>query len=205
MRKLLFGLLAACPFLSGVCLAQANAINIYCGACRDAHEFPDDFANFAFNQIYGPDGWLPPRLADDFFVTNATGQTVYVDADYVLAGFDFEGFRIPFWPRNLLQLTMALPNGRVLVVIRSVFQTSLPVPSSPDHGDNVESGIPGSQTDGGDAADSGDGEDEEDYDFYYEDELDWDDMEIDAYEGNVWIEDPDEHGDFDDAEWCEEC
>ena len=202
MRRILLVLLAACPFLTDACLAQANAINIYCGACRDAHEFPDDFANFAFNQIYGPEGWLPPRLADDFFVTNAAGQTVYVDADYVLAGFDFEGFRIPFWPRNLLQLTMALPNGKVLVVIRSVFQTSLPVPSSPGVGN---SGPTDEQSDGADSADGGDGDDEEDYDFYYEEELDWEDIEIDTHEGNVWIEDPDEHGDFDDAEWCEEC
>jgi len=33
----------------------------------------------------------------------------------------------------------------------------------------------------------------------------WDEQEYDDYEGFVEIEDPDEDGNFDDSEWCEEC
>ena len=197
MRKLLLGFLAACPFITGVCLAQANAINIYCGACRDPDRFPNDYANFAFNQIYGADSWLSPELADDFFVTNARGQRVYVDVDFVMTGFDFEGFRLPFWPRYLLQITMALPSGRVVSVLRSVFQTSLPVPSSPDVDPSDEPANDGGGTDGDEA--------DEDYDFHYDEEFDWDYIEIDGNDGHTWIEDPDENGNFEEPEWCEEC
>ena len=199
MRKLMLGLLAASPLVAGVCLAQANAINIYCETCRDPNEFPNDYANFAFNQIYGPDAWLSFEQADDFFITNAAGQKVYVDVDFVMMGFNFRGFHVPFWPRYVLRITLALPNGMLLAVFRSVFQTSLPVPASPDGPDpDTTSGAAG--PDG-----SGDEEDEGQDDHSYEDEFDWDDVEIDGYEGSTWIEDPDEYGDFDDAEWCEEC
>lgn len=193
MHKLMLGMLLACSLIADICLAQANAINIFCEDCRDAGQYPDDYANFAFNQIYGPDAWLSFDQADDFFITNIDGHRVYVDVDYVMYGFDFEGFDIPFWPRNLLKITLALPDGRLLAVYRSVFQTSLPVPSSPSEGTTDTPS---------DDADEG-GEDGDDYSF--DEDFDWGDIEIDGYEGSSWIEDPDEYGNFDEVTWCEEC
>jgi len=200
MHKLLLFVLLFSPLAAEVVLAQANAINVVCVACRDPHEYPEDFANFAFNQFYGPDAWMSFDQADDFFITNLNNQTVYADADFVLLGFGFEGFRVPFWPTNLVRITLALPNGELYTAFRSVFRTSLPVGPADD---GAQSGAGGHTPSGG--SDGGDDEDDE-YDGYDEyDEYDWDDLEFDDYEGSTWIEDPDEDGNFDDTEWCEEC
>lgn len=201
MRKSALLLLLMLPLAMEVCLAQANAINILCDACRDPHDYPDDYANFAFNQIYGPDAWLTFEQADDFFVTNLDNQKVYVDADYVFTGFNLQGFYVPLWPLFIMQIQLALPNGDLHTVFRSIFQTSLPVPSSTGNAqDNGNTGNVSSSGGGG----GDEGEEDEDYDSDAED-YDWEDVEIDEYEGTTWIEDPDEYGDFDDSEWCEEC
>ena len=92
---------------------------------------------------------------------------------------------------------MALPDGRLLAVFRSVFQTSLPVPSSPEE--------PATDSQSRDADDGGDGESEDEYDNYSDEDFDWGDIEIDGYEGTTWVEDPDENGNFDEPDWCEEC
>lgn len=177
-------------FSVDVCVAQANSINILCSECRDPHDYPDDFANFAFNQIYGPEAWLSFDQADDFFVTNLDNQRVYVDVDFVFLGVGVEGFRLPYWPTNILEITLALPNGNLISASRSVFQTSLPVPSSTESNPYEDY--------------AGDDEDEEDVDPDAED-YEWEEIEDDDYEGSTWIEDPDEDGNFEDADWCEEC
>ena len=130
MHKLLPALLLLSCLAAETCFAQENAITVECTECRDAQEYPDDIANFAFNQIYGPDSWMPFEVADDFFVTNLYEQSVYVDVDFQFLGVGFEGFRIPLWPTNILELTLALPDGTMMKIERSVFQTSLPVPAS---------------------------------------------------------------------------
>lgn len=200
MRSLLLIFVLLSTLAADVCRAQANSVNILCSACRDPHDYPNDFANFAFNQIYGPDAWLDFDLADDFYVTNLSNQRVYVDVDYVFLGFGFEGFRVPYWPTYILKITLALPNGNLLSVYRSVFQTSLPVPSS-NESDQDDAGAGSSSSGGGDGGGDEDDEDYGDFDADYE----WDDIEFDEYEGSTWIEDPDENGDFQDPDWCEEC
>ena len=189
MHKLLPILLLLLPLAADICVAQTSPLNIVCADCRDANQYPDDFANFAFNQAYGPDAWLTFEQADDFYITNLDNQTVYVDIDFVFLGFGFEGLELPFWPTNLLQVTLALPNGNIYTVLRSIFLTPLPVPAS-DDGD-VSGGGGGSE-----------GEDEDDDNY---DDNDGDEPEYDDYEGTTGIEDPDENGDFGDTEWCEEC
>ena len=130
MRKLLPLLLLLLPLAADICVAQEGKINIVCADCRDPHQYPDDFVNFAFNQLYGPDAWLTYEQADDFFVTNLKNQTVYVDVDFLFLGIGFEGLRLPLWPTNILQFTLALPDGTIYTAYRSIFQISLPVPSS---------------------------------------------------------------------------
>ncbi len=198
-------LLLICVLLSSlavdVCVAQANSINILCSECRDPHDYPDDFANFAFNQIYGPEAWLSFDQADDFFVTNLDNQRVYVDVDYVFLGVGVEGFRFPYWPTNVLKITLALPNGDLISAFRSIFQTSLPVPASNDS--NQDDANAGSSSSGG--GDGGGDEDDEEYDDFDAGDYEWEEIEDDDYEGSTWIEDPDEDGNFEDADWCEEC
>jgi len=186
-----------------VCLAQANAINIVCDECRDPHEFPDDYGNFAFNQIFGPDAWLTVEQADDFFVTNLDNQRVYVDVDFVFNGMDIVGMQVPIWPTFQVQITLALPNGDLLTLLRSVFQTSLPVPASPDYEQNDDDTNDETSGDSGGDFDDG-GEGENDYGEPDADD-DWDDYEDDGHQGTTTIEDPDENGEFEDPDWCEEC
>ena len=202
MRKLqLCALLLS--FLSfEVCLSQANAINIVCDECRDPNAYPEDYANFAFNQIYGPDAWLSFEQADDFFVTNLDNQRVYIDVDYVFDGLHFEGFEVPLWPKNLVQIMLALPNGDLLKMYRSVFQTSLPVPASEENEpDNAGDSASDEHGDSG----GGGGEADDDYGDPDAEDHDWEGQEGGGYEGTTSIEDPDENGEFEEPDWCEEC
>ena len=192
MRKLLPILLLLLPLAADISVAQTSLLNIICADCRDPDRYPDDFVNFAFNQAYGPEAWLTFEQADDFYITNLDNQTVYVDIDFVFRGFGFKGLELPFWPTNLLQVTLALPSGNIVTVLRSIFLTRLPVPSS-DDGD----------VSGGDGGSEGDDEDEDNYDHDHDDEEE--EPDDDDYEGTTGIEDPDENGDFDEPDWCEEC
>lgn len=202
MRKLQLCALLL-PLLSiDVCLAQTNAINIICVECRDPHEYPEDYANFAFNQIYGPDAWLTFEQADDFFITSLENQRVYIDVDFVFDGLHVEGFEVPLWPKNLVQITLALPNGDLLKMYRSVFQTSLPVPASADS-EPGDAGDGASDEDGGSSG--GEGESDDDYGDPDADDQDWGEIEGGGYEGTTSIEDPDENGEFEEPDWCEEC
>jgi len=197
MYKLLFVCLLLSPIAADLSLAQTGAIEIMCEDCRDPERYPDDYVNFAFNQIYGPDAWLSWDQADDFFVTNLDDQRVYVDVDFVFFGFGLRGFRLPLWPTNTLQFILALPSGQLYTTFRSIFLTSLPVPATVDD-----------VTDDTDM-DNGEDQEEDEHDVEYDDDSDdwdeWDESESDDYSGFTTIEDPDEDGNFDDPEWCEEC
>lgn len=200
MRRILPLLLLLSAFAGDACLAQANAVNVVCEDCRDAQQYPADYVNFAFNQLYGPDAWMTYDQADDFFITNLDQQTVYVDVDFVFLGLGFRGMRLPFWPTYVLRFNLALPNGTLYRAFRSVFQTSLPVPAS--SGDTQND----TQSSGGSAGggDDGDDEDFDEYDDFDDYDDEWEDADYDDYEGYVEIEDPDENGDFEPEDWHEE-
>lgn len=130
MHKWLPILCLLLTFAADIGMAQGDPITVYCGECRHPHQHPDDYVNHAFNQVYGPDAWMNFSQADDFFIVNPEGLRVYVDIDFQFLGVGFEGLRLPFWPTNMLKITLALPNGNIYEAIRSVFQTSLPVPAN---------------------------------------------------------------------------
>lgn len=174
--------------------AQSGAIDILCAECRDPLEYPDDWVNFAFNQVYGESGWLDFEQADDFFLVNLDGIRVYVDVDFVMDGINLLGNTLPLWPTNLLQITVALPNGVLYTALRSVFLTPLPVPSPAGP-------VSGRDTGGSAGDESGDdGADDPEYD--HDEEFELPDFE---YTGVTGIEDPDEDGEFPGTDWCEEC
>jgi hypothetical protein len=114
-----------------------------------------------------------------------------------MTGISVFGAEIPLWPTNLLQITLALPDGQILEVLRSIFMTPLPVPSpsgpDPDPDGSGSGGGGGeSGNDGVDEPEPGDNEDP------------YEPPEIE-YEGTTGIVDPDSDGEFPEAEWCEEC
>lgn len=202
MRKLLLIFVLLSPLAAELCVAQTGAVDIICVDCRDPEQYPDDYVNFAFNQVYGPNAWLSWDQADDMFVTNLDHQRVYIDADFVFFGVGIRGFQLPLWPTNLLQFTLALPSGRLFTALRSIFQTSLPVPATitdlpADVDDRSTTGL-----DDGDSGEDGEESDEGGYDAEADER---EDFEFDDYEGTTFIEDPDEDGNFEEPEWCEEC
>lgn len=172
--------------------SQLNAINLLCEECRDPIRYTDDWANFAFNQVYGDEAWMDFDQADDFFIYNLRGDRVYVDIDYVMEGFNLIGQRLPIWPKNKLLIELALPNGDIVSYVRSIFMHPLPVPASDDSSEDD----PGSN--GGGGGGEADDDDRPDDD----DGLPDPDIE---HEGIVEIVDPDEVGEYPDTEWCEEC
>ena len=190
MYKLLAALLLISPLLSEISLAQLGATQNYCERCRAPYEHPNDYVNYAYNQIYGDDSWMDFDQADDFYISNPDGFVVYVDVDFVMHGLDFLGTSLPLWPTNFLQIAVALPNGNIYTKQRSVFHRTLPVPTSQYSapGDPV-----GGSESGNEGVDDPDDDDEE-----------WEPPEIER-NGRVEIEDPDENGDFSDTDWCEEC
>lgn len=190
MYKLIAVLLLVSPLISEISFAQLGATENYCERCRDPYEHPDDYINYAYDQIYGDDSWMDFDQADDFYITNPDGFVVYVDVDFIMQGLEFFGFTVPMWPTNQIQISLALPNGSIYTTRRSVFHQTLPVPTSQDP-------APGGSTGGGE--DGNEGVDDP------EDEVDeWEPPEIER-EGTVEIVDPDENGDFTDPEWCVEC
>jgi hypothetical protein len=195
MRKLLPILVVLLPFIADPAAAQGNFVTISCDSCRHPHQHPEDYVNHAFNQIYGPEAWMSFEQADDFAIVNSRGLRVYVDVDFQFLSIGIEGLRLPFWPKNLLEITLALPNGEIHRAVRSVFQAPLPVPANAydnaDHGLELEPG----------AADHGD-DGIDDYDFEIEE---IEEPEYDGPVGITGIEDPDENGEFGNIEWCEEC
>ena len=194
-------LLLVTPFAGGAALAQDGLFIVPCDACRHPIAHPEDYVNHAFNQIYGPDGWMTFDQADDFFILGPQGLRVYVDVDFVFLGIGIKGLRLPFWPTNQLKFTLVLPDGRLYEAIRMVFLSPLPVPADmydplPEPGDGDSP-----------AHDDSEGDDGEDAEWDAIDdepgEPGWDDG--DDYVGVTGIEDPDEYGNFPDTEWCEEC
>ena len=191
MRKTIILLLCFAPFVVSDAEAQLNATEIPCDDCRDPLQYPEDWANHAFNQVYGDDAYLTFDEADDFWLYNPRGDRVYVDVDFIMTGLNFLGQKLPLWPTNTIQITLALPDGTLMSFQRSVFHDHLPVPSPTGSGDDNAT-----TTSGGD--NGNDGVDDEPY---AEDE----EMPEIEREGTVTIVDPDENGDFPEPEWCQEC
>ncbi len=193
MRKLCLLILTVAVGLVGAAKAQSGAIRVLCEDCRDPIEHPEDYANFAVNQVYGEDAWMTAEQADDFWIYNLDGDRVYVDIDYLMEGIRVFGNEWPLWPTNMLKITLALPNGSIFEVLRSVFMTPLPVPSTPEP-DPDGSGNSGGGESGNDGVDEPEpGEEEPE-----------DPPEIEIV-GTTTIEDPDINGEFPETDWCEEC
>ncbi len=178
MRRLCLLVVTFTAILASAVHAQSGAIRVICEDCRDPLEHPEDYANFAVNQVYGDGAWMTAEQADDFWIYNLDGDRVYVDIDFLMEGIRVFGNEWPLWPTNMLRITLALPNGDVLVVLRSVFMTPLPVPSTPRPDSD------GSGNSGGESGNDGVDEPEP---------------------GEKDIRDPNDNGEFPETEWCVEC
>ena len=194
MRKVMTALLLSTLIAPCLSQAQTNAEVVICEECRDPLMYPDDYVNFAYNQVYGESGWMDFDQADDFFIENLAGDRVYVDVDFVMHSSSLFGINLPIWPENMLQITLALPNGLIYTTVRSIFMSPLPVPSSPE----PETEEPEGENEGsGEGVDDPEGESEPEPELELDEE--WGPV------GVTGIQDPDENGEFPDPDWCEEC
>ena len=107
MRKCL---IIAAIFLSGP--AWAAPIEIECALCRDVYEHPADYANHAYNQVFGENPTLSFAEGDLVRVRAPNGHWAMVDLNYLLAN---TGVSL-----NLIFLTysISLPTGKIEMVVQ---------------------------------------------------------------------------------------
>ena len=203
MRRLLplFVTLTLC--LADAALAQDATLRIYCQACRDIVEHPEDVRNFAVNQLYGANSWLTFGQADRFEVVDPSGNIVTVDINiaYIVIDINVLRDKFPYALTFILQVRVVYPNGDILTYKFDLADLnrngSLPVPASFQR--VVYDTVPG-------VADDDANEDDEGYSSEFdEDPVDYEpeDGSCDACEA-YFDGDQDGYLDDDPVEWIEE-
>lgn len=89
----------------------ADMLEIKCPACREPHAHPEDYGNFAYNQVFGANPWLSLEQAGKLLITNLDDRYAVVDMDHVLQGTPFS-IRIPF-----LAVDMVVPTDEVSIKV----------------------------------------------------------------------------------------
>ena len=81
MNRFLFVIAIIVAVLGGArpAVAQSTLPEVTCYECRSPYRFPRDFRNFAYNQVFGPNGTMSYEEADIFRVINPAGQGLVVD------------------------------------------------------------------------------------------------------------------------------
>jgi len=59
--------------------AQEDYLTVTCDDCRDIRRNARDYRNFAYNQVFAPDGTMSYDEGDFFRIENPDGQSVFVD------------------------------------------------------------------------------------------------------------------------------
>ncbi len=106
-------LLVACAYMTPA-QAQRSYPVVDCKACRNPNIFPRDYRNFAYNALFGPEGWMTYEQADFFKIVNSQGQSVFVDMNMNLDVFTLTlGIPIPLpYPIAIqVQIILIYENG----------------------------------------------------------------------------------------------
>jgi hypothetical protein len=64
--------------------AHADLLEIKCLECRDPQTHPKDYGNFAYNQVFGPKGWVTGDDRSQMKITNLDDRWAVVDLDHKL-------------------------------------------------------------------------------------------------------------------------
>lgn len=64
--------------------AQADLLEVKCLQCRDPQLHPKDYGNFAFNQVFGPEGWVTGSDRSRMKITNLDDRWAVVELDHKL-------------------------------------------------------------------------------------------------------------------------
>ena len=136
MRLVLPLLFALSLCLADSVLAQESQLRIYCQACRDIVDHPEDVRNFGLNQLYGADSWMTFDQADRFEVFDSFGNKVTLDMniEYIVIDINILRDKVPYAVTFILQVRVVYPNGDILTYKFDLADLdrngSLPVPAS---------------------------------------------------------------------------
>ena len=86
---------------------------ILCADCRHPDQYPKDYGNFAYNQVFGSGAWLTLSQGDRIQVRNPAGQWAYVDLNFVMD--DSPMTVLLGW----LSLTLMAPTGAIEISVQS--------------------------------------------------------------------------------------
>jgi hypothetical protein len=91
---------------------SADLTEVRCGQCRDVYEHPQDYGNFAYNQVFGSNPTLSFAQGDIMKVVSPSGQWAVVDLNFVSnqTGLSFSIY--------FLYYSLAVPNGRIQMVVQ---------------------------------------------------------------------------------------
>lgn len=85
---------------------------LICDSCRSPYEFPKDYGNYLYNQVFGPDASLSISEANQVKICNPSGQWAMVDIDMILGstGLDIDG--------GLLGFAVNVPTGELRIKVQ---------------------------------------------------------------------------------------
>lgn len=146
-------------FVVSMCLqapiasAQDDYMEITCDACRDPYDRPRDYRNFAYNLVFGPDGYLTYDQADFFRIKNSAEELVSVDIN-----MDLEVFTLDFGIPIPLPFPIAI-EIQIILIFENGDQKEYKIDPRA-HPDGLPVGGPGSGSGAGGGAGGGSGDDE---------------------------------------------
>ncbi len=107
MRKYL---LLAAVLVSNVALAAPTPVS--CSLCRDVYQHPEDYANHAYNQVFGENPTLSMAEGDLMKIVAPNGQWAIVDLNFILqpTGLSFNII--------VLSYSVSLPDGKIEMVVQ---------------------------------------------------------------------------------------
>ncbi len=84
--------------------AQADLLEVKCLKCRDPQLHPKDYGNFAFNQVFGAEGWVTGSDRSRLKITNLDDRWAVVDLDHKLVYTPFT-FSVGFITMDFVTLS----------------------------------------------------------------------------------------------------
>ena len=207
MRRFLPVIVTLTLCFADAALAQDAPLRIYCQACRDIVDHPEDVRNFGVNQLYGADSWLTFDQADRFEVVDPFGNIVTVDINiaYIVIDINVLRDKFPYAMTFILQVRIVYPNGDILTYKFDLADLNgngyLPVPATLQQiANDTVPDVPDDESED-DAS-----EDDEDYSFEFdEDPFDWEIEDGSCSACEAYFDgDQDGYLDDDPVDWIEE-
>lgn len=116
MRKCLLISVLSAAFFGGAFnlnAAVAGPTPVSCSLCRDVYQHPEDYANHAYNQVFGENPTLSFAAGDLLKIVAPNGQWAIVDLNYIIQPTGLSLNII------ILSYSISLPNGKIEMVVQN--------------------------------------------------------------------------------------